>query len=57
MVRISSGFSTKAKKMSSYCDGVIIGSAVVKLAAEHGSDFPKYAGEFVSAVRKALDQC
>lgn len=46
----------QAKKMSSYCDGVIIGSAVVKLAAEHGKDFPKYAGEFVSAVRTALDE-
>ena len=46
----------QAKKMSEYCDGVIIGSAVVKLAAEHGKDYPAYAGGFVRDVRAALDK-
>ena len=36
----------QAKKMSQYADGVIMGSAVVKIVEEHGKDAPEYVGKF-----------
>ncbi len=47
----------QAKKMASYCDGVIVGSAVVRLAdscSESGNYAP--VGELVGSLRKALDE-
>ncbi len=44
-----------ARKMSRYCDGVIVGSAVVKLVEAHGKDAPKYIGTFIHSLRVALD--
>ncbi|MGN0642414.1 MAG: tryptophan synthase subunit alpha [Huintestinicola sp.] len=44
----------QAKKMSAYCDGVIVGSAIVKLMEEHGRDSAAPVGEFVSALKSAL---
>ena len=45
----------QAKKMSQYADGVIMGSAVVKIVEEHGKDAPEYVGKFIKSVRKGMD--
>ena len=44
----------QAAKMGSYCDGVIVGSAVVKIIAEYGRDSIKKVGEFVRSLKDAL---
>ena len=41
--------------MSQYCDGVIVGSAVVRLVEQYGSDAPKEIGAFTKSLRDALD--
>ncbi len=41
--------------MSQYADGVIMGSAVVKIVEEHGKDAPEYVGKFIKSVRKGMD--
>ena len=53
---IGFGISTpeQAKQMSAYADGVIVGSAIVKIVAEHGADCIPYVKEYVSAIKKAL---
>lgn len=45
----------QAKKMAGYSDGCIIGSAIVKLVEEHGTESVEKVGEFVKSVRTALD--
>ena len=45
----------QAKAISAYCDGVIIGSAIVKLVAESGKDCVEPVGRFTASLRKALD--
>lgn len=45
----------QAKAISAYCDGVIIGSAIVKLVAESGKDCVEPVGHFTASLRKALD--
>ena len=44
----------QAKDMSKKADGVIIGSAIVRLVAEHGRDSAKPVGEFVKSVKEAM---
>ncbi len=44
----------QAKKMADTADGVIVGSAVVKLLEEHGKDAPSYIGEYVKVMKKAI---
>lgn len=45
-----------AKKMSQYCDGVIVGSAIVRLVEQYGSEAaPEKIGAFVKSLRDALD--
>ncbi|MDD5953203.1 MAG: tryptophan synthase subunit alpha [Oscillospiraceae bacterium] len=53
---IGFGISTpeQAKKMASISDGVIVGSAIVKLLEQHGKDAPKYIGEYVHSMTKDL---
>lgn len=46
----------QAKKMSQYCDGVIVGSAIVKIIREHGEESPKLVKEFVQSLRNAIDE-
>lgn len=46
----------QAKAMASYCDGAIMGSAVVKIVEQYGKDAPKYVGEFIKSVRQGMDQ-
>ena len=45
----------QAKAISAYCDGVIVGSAIVKLVAESGKDCVEPVGHFTASLRKALD--
>lgn len=44
-----------AGKMGSYCDGVIVGSAIVNQVAEHGKDAVPYISEKVKELRQGLD--
>lgn len=43
-----------AKKMSSYCDGVIVGSAIVKILEEKGSSGVEDVGKFVKSLKEAI---
>ena len=45
----------QAKKMAAYADGVIVGSAIVKIVAEKRENCPDSIYEFVSSLRKAID--
>ena len=53
---IGFGISTpeQAKKMSDLSDGAIVGSAIVKLAAQYGKDAAKPIGEFVHSMKAAM---
>lgn len=52
---IGFGISTpeQAKKMSGIADGVIVGSAIVKLVAKYGSDAPQYIYDYVKSMKEA----
>lgn len=54
---IGFGISTpeQAKAMVEKADGVIIGSAIIKLMAKYGKESPGYVGEYVRSIREALD--
>ena len=45
----------QAKKMAAYADGVIVGSAIVKIVAEKRENCSDSIYEFVSSLRKAID--
>ncbi len=49
------GISTpeQAEKMEGFADGVIVGSAIVKIIAKHGKDAPAYVGEYVRQMKQA----
>ena len=46
----------QAKKMSTYCDGVIVGSAIVKLISQYGKESSEKVYEFTKNLRDALDE-
>ena len=50
------GISTpeQAKKMAGISDGAIVGSAIVKLVAEHGEDSVPYVRDYVASMKKAV---
>lgn len=50
------GISTpeQAAKMAEKCDGVIVGSAIVKLCAQYGKDCVPYVAEYVKSMKDAL---
>ena len=50
------GISTpeQAAQMAAASDGVIVGSAIVKLAARYGKDAPRYVGEYVRSMKEAI---
>ena len=50
------GISTpeQAKKMASQADGVIVGSAIVKLCETHGADCVPYIKEYVKSMKDAI---
>lgn len=46
----------QAKMMSQYCDGVIVGSAIVKLISQYGEKSPEKVYEFTKSLRDAIDE-
>ncbi|MBQ8691827.1 MAG: tryptophan synthase subunit alpha [Synergistaceae bacterium] len=52
------GISTpeQAEKMARYADGVIVGSAIVKIIAEHGRDAVKPVGDYVRCMKEAVSK-
>ncbi len=55
-VAVGFGISTpeQARAMASLSDGAIVGSAIVRLVAEHGRDAPEHVGRFVRSMKTAL---
>ena len=53
---IGFGISTpqQAKQMADLSDGVIVGSAIVKLLAQYGKDAPSHIGEYVKSMKDAI---
>ena len=53
---IGFGISTpkQAQDMSKLADGVIVGSAIIKILAKYGEDAPPYVGEYVKSIVAAL---
>ncbi len=45
---------SQAKKMSAVADGVIVGSAIIKLLEQYGKDAPAYIGKFVKSMKDAI---
>ncbi|MDR2191402.1 MAG: tryptophan synthase subunit alpha [Endomicrobium sp.] len=56
-VAVGFGISTpqQAKEMTKYADGVIVGSAIVKIIARHGVNASQKLSEYVSSLKKAID--
>jgi len=44
----------QAKKMAAQADGVIVGSAIVKLCETHGADCVPYIKEYVKSMKDAI---
>lgn len=53
---IGFGISTpeQAQKMAQSADGVIVGSAIVKIVAQYGKDAPAHVGEYVKSMVSAI---
>lgn len=53
---IGFGISTpeQAAEMAQYADGVIVGSGIVSIIAEHGKDAAPYVGEYVKSMKDAI---
>lgn len=53
---IGFGISTpqQAKEMAQYADGVIVGSAIVKICAEYGADCVPYVYNYVKEMKNAI---
>ena len=50
------GISTpeQAKKMSAASDGVIVGSAIIKLLEQHGKSAPEHIGAYIKSMKDAM---
>lgn len=46
----------QAAKMASFADGVIVGSAIVKQVAQHGTASAKQIGEYVKSMKNAIKE-
>jgi tryptophan synthase alpha chain len=44
----------QAKTVSSYADGVIVGSAIVRIVAEHGQDSVKPVYEYAKSIKQGI---
>ena len=55
---IGFGISTpeQAKEMARLSDGAIVGSAVIKILEEYGTDAPEHIGEYVRRMREAVEE-
>ena len=53
---IGFGISTpeQAKKMAAVSDGVIVGSAIIKLIGKYGKDSPDYIGPYIKSMKDAI---
>ena len=53
---IGFGISTpaQAKAMATISDGAIVGSAIIKILAQHGTAAPKFVGEYVREMKDAI---
>lgn len=53
---IGFGISTpaQARKMADISDGVIVGSAIIRLLEEYGKDAPGHIGEYVKSMKDAI---
>lgn len=51
------GISTpeQARTMAEHADGIIIGSAIVRLVGQYGRDAPAHVGDYARSIREALD--
>ena len=56
---IGFGISTReqAGKMAAYADGVIVGSAIIRILEQYGREAPEHIGEYVRKMKEALRQC
>lgn len=54
MVGFGISDAEQAAKMGSYCDGVIVGSAIVDIVGKNGRDSVQKVGEFVRSLKDAL---
>lgn len=56
-VAIGFGISTpeQAREMSQIADGVIVGSAIVKIIAEHRTEAGPYLYEYITLLRRSID--
>lgn len=41
--------------MSDISDGVIVGSAIIKIIEKYGKDAPKYIGQYVKEMKSAMN--
>jgi len=57
-IAIGFGISTPAQatELSKNADGVIVGSAIVKIIEEHGENAGKYVYEYVKEMKKAINE-
>lgn len=55
---IGFGISTpeQAEKMSEIADGVIVGSAIIKILEKYGKNAPEHVGEYVKSMKDAMRQ-
>ena len=55
---IGFGISTpeQAKKMAAVSDGAIVGSAIVKIVAEHGKKAPSHVKKYVQSMKSAVEE-
>lgn len=44
----------QAAKMSKVADGVIVGSAIIKILEQYGKEAPSHVGEFVKSMKDAI---
>lgn len=53
---IGFGISTpeQAANMAQYADGVIVGSAIVKIVGQYGTDSPEHVGEYIKTMKNAI---
>ena len=53
---IGFGISTpeQAKNMAQIADGVIVGSAIIKILAQYGKNSAQYVGEYVKSIKDAI---
>ncbi len=53
---IGFGISTpeQARQMAGFSDGVIVGSAIIKILEKYGTQAPPYIGEYVKSMKEAI---